>query len=153
TTIGSGPADPTNNTTPAFGFSSTEPNSTFECKVDSGSFAGCSSGFITPPLGEGLHTFSVRATDPAGNTDATPATQTFTVDTTPPDTTLTPITSPTNNPKPSFAFTGTGTSFECRMDGGTYTGCTSPFVPANNLGDGQHTFDVRAKDAATNVDA
>ena len=40
-------------------------------------------------LPDGTYTFCVRATDVAGNLDPTPATRTFTIDTTPPETTLT----------------------------------------------------------------
>ena len=39
-------------------------------------------------LTAGAHTFNVRATDTAGNTDQTPATRTFTVDTVAPETTI-----------------------------------------------------------------
>jgi hypothetical protein len=93
TTIASGPSGPTNDPTPTFGFSSDEPGSSFECRFDADSFAPCSgpgdSHTASPPLADGAHTFEVRATDPADNTDPTPASRTFTVDTQPPsDTTL-----------------------------------------------------------------
>lgn len=83
TTINSGPSDPTNDNTPTFTFSSNQAGSTFECELDGGGFEPCSSPFTTPPLSDDPHTFRVRATD-AGMTDPTPASQTFTVDTTPP---------------------------------------------------------------------
>ena len=70
---------PTNDPTPTFAFSSSEPGSSFECKVDSGAYAACSSPKTTSHLADGSHTFSVRATDPAGNPDPTPASRTFTV--------------------------------------------------------------------------
>lgn len=47
-------------------------------------FAACSSPRDYSELGDGSHTFQVRATDLAGNTDPTPATYSWTVDTTPP---------------------------------------------------------------------
>ena len=79
TTINSGPPGATNDPTPTFSFSSSEPGSSFECKLDSGPYAACSSPKTTAHLADGSHTFSVRATDPAGNIDPTPATRTFTV--------------------------------------------------------------------------
>ena len=93
----------------------------------------------------------MRAKDAAGNVDGTPASQTFVIDTTAPDTTLTLIASPTNDNTPTFTFSGGGTSFECRVDGGTFAACTSPFT-TGTLSDGTHTFDVRAKNAAGTVD-
>jgi sugar lactone lactonase YvrE len=81
TTITSGPSGATNDPTPTFTFSSSEPGSAFECKLDSGSYATCSSPKTTAHLADGSHTFSVRATDPAGNVDPTPASRTFTLDT------------------------------------------------------------------------
>ena len=85
TIIDSTPGSPTNDPTATFSFSSTESGSSFECRVDSGSFAACSSPFTTAPLSDGEHSFRVRATDRAGNTDPTPAEHRFTVDRTAPD--------------------------------------------------------------------
>jgi hypothetical protein len=58
-----------------FTFSSSEPGSTFECALDGGAFAPCASPQSYSALAYGSHTFSVRATDSAGNTgpDATHA--------------------------------------------------------------------------------
>jgi len=67
-----------------FLFSSSEPGSTFECSLDGGVFAACSSPHEIADLTEGGHTFRVRATDQAGNTDRTPAERNFTVDVPPP---------------------------------------------------------------------
>ena len=80
TTITGGPSAGTNDPTPTFTFSS-EPGTSFECKLDSGSYAPCSSPKTTSHLADGSHTFYVRATDAAGNTDPTPASRTFTVKT------------------------------------------------------------------------
>ena len=157
TTIDSGPADPSNDTTPDFSFSSSETGSTFQCRVDGGSWSSCTSPeTISPALGEGSHTFDVRATDAAGNTDASPATSTWTVDTTAPNTTIdSSPASPSGNTTPTFTFSSseTGSTFECRLDGGTWDPCTSPDTLSPALAEGSHTFDVRATDPAGNTDA
>ncbi len=52
----------------------------------------------------------------------------------------------------SFSFASeTGATFECRLDGGAWVACVAPRTYAN-LGDGLHTFQTRAEDAAGNVD-
>jgi hypothetical protein len=64
----------------SFEFVSSEPGSSFECSLDGGPFAPC-----TSPVTEKVrakpkakaHEFGVRATDPAGNVDPTPATDEF----------------------------------------------------------------------------
>ena len=96
TTIDSGPAEGSmiEDPSPILEFTSSEAGSTFECKIDAGGFGACASPHTTTPLTDGAHTFSVRATDAADNTDATPAARSFTVaasppaDTTPPETTI-----------------------------------------------------------------
>ena len=50
----------------------------FECSLDGGAFAACSSPH-TVKVKKGKHTFSVRATDQAGNVDASPATYSWKV--------------------------------------------------------------------------
>jgi LPXTG-site transpeptidase (sortase) family protein len=54
-------------------------NLTFQCRLDSGSWGNCSSPQGYASLALGSHTFDVRATDQLGNTDASPASFTWTI--------------------------------------------------------------------------
>ncbi|MBK7393707.1 MAG: hypothetical protein IPI64_10475 [Chloracidobacterium sp.] len=47
---------------------------TFECQLDGGGYSACTSPKTYTGLSVAHHTFNVRAIDPAGNADATPAT-------------------------------------------------------------------------------
>jgi len=78
TTIVAGPPSKTRKKQARFEFSSSEPVSSFACNLDDQAFAPCSSP-QTLKVGKGKHTFEVRATDAAGNTDPTPATRSWTV--------------------------------------------------------------------------
>ncbi len=80
TTITSGPAGTISNSSPSFGFSSSEAGSTFQCRLDSSTWSACSSPRSYSNVLDGQHTFRVRATDAAGNTDTTPATRSFAVE-------------------------------------------------------------------------
>jgi hypothetical protein len=55
-----------------FAFTASEAGSSFECRVDNGSFSVCASP-KTFMLAAGSHTLAVRATDPGLTTDPTPA--------------------------------------------------------------------------------
>jgi hypothetical protein len=79
TTITAGPSGSTTATDASFSFISTESGSTFACALDGAAFASCSSPRAYTGLAVGSHTFSVRATDAAGNPDPTPATRTWSV--------------------------------------------------------------------------
>jgi hypothetical protein len=79
TTITSGPTGTTTDNTPTFAFTASESGSTFQCRLDAGAWAACTSPWTTGALADGMHGIAVRATDAAGNADATPATQSFTV--------------------------------------------------------------------------
>jgi hypothetical protein len=83
TTITNAPTDGTS-TDASISFTSSETGSTFECKLDDGVYGSCTSPKTYSNLSAGSHTFSVRATDSAGNTDSTPASTTWTVNTTDP---------------------------------------------------------------------
>jgi hypothetical protein len=66
-------------TPPAFTFSSPELGVTFQCRLDLGAFAPCTSPATFSGFTPGAHTFFVRAVDGAGNVDPTPASMAFTV--------------------------------------------------------------------------
>jgi len=81
TTISSGPL-PTGGGTRAvrFAFSADEP-ATFGCTLDGKALAACAPPqLVLRNLAKGRHRVTIAATDGAGNTDATPATRTFTID-------------------------------------------------------------------------
>lgn len=153
TSITAGPAGPTNKPSPTFEFQSTKPGSTFACSVDGGAAALCASPFQVAALAEGAHTFSVTATDALGHPDPTPASLSFSVDTTPPQTTLGAGPGPiTSDRTPTFAFTSeAGATFTCRVDAGPAAACTSRFNTPP-LNDGRHTVVVTATDLAGNVE-
>jgi Ca2+-binding RTX toxin-like protein len=81
TTITSGPSGQVSSTSATFEFTASEP-STFACSLDGASFASCASPRTYSGITAGSHTFRVRATDQAGNVDATPAERAWTVVTT-----------------------------------------------------------------------
>jgi bacillolysin len=154
TTITSGPSGPTNDTTPTFGFTSDEPGSTFQCRVDSDPFTSCPSPHTTGVLSGGPHTFEVKAKDGSNNEDPTAASRSFSVDTDPPETTITsgpPASSDDSTPTFTFSSDEGGSSFACRVNGSTFAPCSSPHTTAS-LPPGVHTFEVVATDPAGNQD-
>ena len=133
TSIDSGPAGTISSSAPSFAFSSSEAASSFECRLDgpgiaTGSYAPCLSPRIYAGLADGSYAVSIRATDPAGNTDATPATRSFSVDTTAPLTTIdSGPTATITTPATQFGFSAeAGATFECRLDGRRMDGLLIP---------------------------
>ena len=79
TTITTHPKDKTKKKTATFEFVSSEPGSSFQRKLETESgFSDCVSP-VTIKVGKGKHAFEVRATDQAGNTDPSPATDNWKV--------------------------------------------------------------------------
>lgn len=164
TSIGTKPSDPSDSSTATFTYSSNEPGSTFECKLDAGALAGCDAGGIAyAGLGAGQHTFQVRATDPSGNTDPSPAGYTFNVvlpsplpigatlpapapAVRPPETVLgLKPAGRTHDRTPTFKFRSgsAGAAFQCKVDGAPFKSCRSPFT-TKSLSPGRHTVKIRA---------
>jgi hypothetical protein len=154
TAITDGPSGMSDSAAASFAFAADEPGATFECRVDAAAFAACAPPFTTAELPDGAHAFEVRARDPAGNADASPARRAFVSDTAVPDTRI--DSGPgalTGDASPTFVFSSSepGAAFQCRVDAAPFAACAMPFTTAV-LADGAHSFDVRAVDAAGNAD-
>ncbi len=150
----------TNDSTPTFRFASNEPGSTFSCRFDASPFAACASPFTrATPLTNGAHTFYVKAIDAPGN-ESTVKSRSFTVDTVPPQTTITSGVAngaTTADHTPTFGFTSSqaGSTFQCRFDAKPFAACSGPgatHTPTTALTTGSHSFEVRATDKAKNLD-
>jgi hypothetical protein len=156
-TGGPGQGGFTKDSTPSFSFTSNEAGSTFVCRIDSGTFNPCNSPRTLPPLANGNHIFYVRAIDAPGN-ESQIVWRYFTVDTHPPETTITggPAGSTTDaTPTFSFSSSESGSTFQCRFDSQPFAACSGPgasHTPSTSLSDGAHSFEVRAIDKAKNVD-
>lgn len=152
--ITSGPEGPTVNGPASFTFESNESFSAFECRLDAGDYAPCSSPFDLPDgLADGDHSFRVAAIDRAGNRSPAPR-RDFRLLTAaaPPELTTGPAQGETTrDTAASFGFTATGpvAGFECRLDGEEWAPCTSP-AAVTALIDGSHSFAVRSIDEVGN---
>lgn len=156
----SGPAGPTRDAAPAFTVATTPDSGTpvtLSCRIDTLESVDCTGGtYSAPHLTDGAHTLTVVALDAAGNADPTPATRSFTVDTTAPDTAIT--SAPSGNVAATaatftFAASEAGAGFSCAMDG-IAVACSGPGTAhsVSGLADGVHRFDVAASDALGNID-
>jgi len=147
------PSNPSNSTAASFAFSSpTDFSATFRCSLNGVDFSSCSSPQEYTGLAEGSHTFWVKAVDGAGNESAAPASYDWTIDTTAPSVSIdSKPGNPTNSKSASFGFSsGDGTaSFQCLLDSGSYSACTSPQT-YSSLAAGSHSFSVKAIDPAGN---
>src|SRR5918999_543286 len=83
TEIDEHPPEFTRSGSATFAFSADEEGATFECSLDGAPYAACTTSYAD--LADGEHTLRVQATDRAGNTDPSPASHSWTVDTTAPD--------------------------------------------------------------------
>ncbi len=156
TEILSGPPDASASTAATFTFISPDAGAgaTFECSLDGGGFAACTSPRALGPLGEGQHSFAVRVRDAVGNIDPSPATRSWSVDLTAPDTAIAggPTgTVPIASASLTFIATEPNATFACSLDGAGFAACTSP-ATLTALAQGMHTFAVRATDAAGHPD-
>ena len=153
TTIDSGPTSPDNAASFSIEFSANE-DATFQCSLDGAAPADCDSPFEASAT-DGPHTFSVRATDLAGNADDTPAEHAWQIDTQPPETTIDgapPVND--NSTMVTFTFSANETAtFECAVDPAGFGPCNDDMRHMLvGLTDGTRTFRVRATDTAGNVD-
>lgn len=151
--IASGPSGFARSRVAAFSFTG-EAGATFLCSLDGAAAAPCTSPVAYAGLADGAHTFSVVAVDGAGNASA-PALRTWAVDATKPNTVLTAKPAKTTKArKATFRFRASEkpVTFQCKLDKGAWKACRSGRT-LTKLKPGKHTFKVRAKDRAGNVDA
>ena len=149
TTLLTFPADPTEETTATFTFSSDQSGVTFQCAldeaVDDQVFVPCSSPQTYTDLIFGEHEFAVRAIDAQGNFDPTPAEYQWLVGGPAPPVTIDAAPAArTDSRSATFEFSADGRNlrFECALDSGAFTLCDSPKT-YNNLTLAPHTFQVR----------
>jgi large repetitive protein len=158
---------------PTFGLSDGDPTAVLTCVLTSPkgktvfALATCpaTGTFDTTAFADGIYTLVVTATDPAGNSTSTTAT--WTRDTTPPPVPVlvlsAGLSSPSNNPTPSFTVSDTeaGVILTCSASKGATIvpgsaiscGAMTTVDLVGTGGDGTYTVSVTATDAAGNTSA
>lgn len=146
------------------------------CTADDGAFDEANEDFtctVASPLNDGSHTIYVRVTDSDGKTTSNGAAAnfTFSVDTTAPSVTVTPVSpDPTSDTIPSISGTATDITslvvavfLQIDGTGGAWTACTAndgafeeiseafSCTAPSALADGSHTFYFRAIDSLNNT--
>ena len=149
----SGPSGTIYTSTARFTMSASEP-ATFQCSLDDATWTACGSTKTYQGLAEGPHDFRVRAVDQAGNVDPSPVWRPFTV--------AAPATSIDSGPTGSirattatFGFSASPAAayFECRLDLGAWSRCTSPTTVSDLATGAEHHFEVRASTSEGLVDS
>ena len=151
TTISSAPSNPSNSSSASFSFTSTEAGSTFQCQLDGSSWISCASPKGYSGLANTSHTFRVRATDGANNTDPTPASYSWTIETTMIDTIPDPFTFTdqtgvalntivTSN---TIMVMGINAASPISITGGTYSINGAPYTSASGTVNNGNTVTIR----------
>ncbi len=147
------PPPRTNVTVLSFTVVSNEAGAVFEARADGSLFTPVPATFSLSALGDGPHRIEIRARDAVGNVDASPLVFDIVIDRVPPDTMISsgpPATSA--SPSATFAFMSeANASFETSLDGAPFAFAPTPLTIAG-LATGPHSLNVRAMDAAGNVD-
>jgi CSLREA domain-containing protein len=175
TVIDSHPANPTKSTAAAFTYHATDNSGVtvtkFTCQLDSNAPVGCDSdgtgegSFSVSSLLSGQHTFKVFGTDGSNNADSTGASFTWTIDTSPPTLSYTPLTATSSTAPITLIVTAAdnlavaNVAIYSGINGATPTpaNCTSAGSGNWNCplsGNAAHTavtYYVTATDTATNV--
>lgn len=165
TALGSGPSELSNNRQATFVFSSSDPGASFQCRLDStqeADFQNCSSPRTYTNLADGTHKFDVRAVRVPAQIDPTPASKTWTIDATAPDTQITPSSGfSIHRTMATFDIATTASQsssqaedaarLECKLDSASYSSCR-PSLTVRGLAKGPHTLSVRSIDLAGNTD-
>lgn len=152
TRILAGPQRRTARTTAVFRFGS-EPGANLSCSLDGTSFRPCTSPRTYRNLGQGRHTFAVRARAPNGRIGPE-QTYSWSIDRQPPVVWI--VDAPqtrTSERDASFSFRANEprVDFSCSLDGGDFEPCSSPWQLEDLEVDAEHTFAVRATDVAGNI--
>ncbi|MCC6623336.1 MAG: DUF11 domain-containing protein [Deltaproteobacteria bacterium] len=159
TTIPARPDDPSQSTTAFVGFGSDERPVTYRCALDPVGepvLAPCEATMVFAGLAEGEHTVWAQAVDEAGLADPTPASYTWVIDLSSPETEIVtgPATQTGLGVGASFTFqdpvTPTNTHFDCRVDGGAWVACDGGAwsIAGDALALGPHLVQVRTCDPA-----
>ena len=158
TAITGNPNNPSNSDSATFTFTSSGSYSTFQCHLDNESISPCTSPKTYSGLTDGLHIFEVRAVDPSDNTDFTPATYTWTIDTMYPDPPAVFGVTPTSDITPIWHWTsgggnGNGTfRYQLNSEADSWSADTTAtsYTPTSALSTGSHTLYVQERDEAGN---
>ncbi|MDZ4678172.1 MAG: hypothetical protein SGI74_11770 [Oligoflexia bacterium] len=127
----------------SFSFSTLQSGSTFQCKLDAGAAVPCTSPFNYTNLTDGIHYFTVFATNNAGTMWASEnfnwnVDENFiNLNTSNP-----PTTSTSTSATITFNSDAHAPTFQCKLDSGSFAPCTSG-VQLSNLSTGRHTFIIQ----------
>lgn len=152
------PATPTASPSAVFAFEGTPANDVagFLCSLDSLPVEPCDAGaYFAAGNPDGDHHLSVAAYDAAGNVDPTPATFTWSVDTTAPRTAFVRTPAARSNAIAAlvtYSADDASATFECQVGDAGFAPCPADGLQLDDLAHGAHRIRVRARDALGNVE-
>ncbi len=169
TVILSAPTSPSQSRSGTIVFGSPTPNPDFySCVLDplggicpangAAAYAVCPEAFPFTNLADGSHTICVYVTDTRGVPDPVPASYTWLIDTSAPETEIVAAIPPPITSSTSVTFhyvdptAPTTNTFECSLDGSDWEACNGKTDSYTGLAEGEHRFDVRTVDPNGVVD-
>jgi hypothetical protein len=156
-TVSSSPSSVSNLTSGIFTFMTSDNLSGIrinECSLNNAAFTSCTSPVNVSNLATGSQNFRIRSIDRAGNTSSIYS-YSWVVNLTAPTVTIsTAPSSFTNSTNSSITFSGINiVSYQCQINNGTYSNCSSPHSLSNLTANAAHVFRVRGTNSTGVVSA